>query len=182
MILSPAIFLDRDGVIIENRAKYVRSWADVDIYPQAIRALARLRLTPYKIIIVTNQSVVGRGIISLNVANEINKRLVAEVERANGRVDAVYMCPHVPEDNCLCRKPRPGLLWQAAEQWNLDLARSFMIGDALSDLLAGQAAGVYQSLLLRTGRGVAQAQLPEASQFNPLHVYDDLATAIDVLF
>jgi D-glycero-D-manno-heptose 1,7-bisphosphate phosphatase len=177
-MMFPAIFLDRDGVIIENRPNYVRSWADVEIYPQALTALAVLRKTSYKIIIVTNQSAVGRGIISLATAQGINERLVQVIEAENGRVDAVYLCPHAPHEGCACRKPQPGMLLQAAQEHNIDLGHSIMIGDALTDLEAGLAAGVTQTILLRTGRGQTQAQLPEAANFTPLLAQDNLLSAI----
>ena len=175
---QPAIFLDRDGVIIENRSTYVRSWADVAIYPQALTALAAIKDSAYKIIIVTNQSGVGRGLFSLKVANQINERLVGVIEAANGRIDAVYLCPHTPWSGCTCRKPQPGMLHQAAQDHHLDLSRSIMIGDALTDLEAGLAAGVAQTILLRTGRGQEQANLPEANNFAPLLLQDNLYTAL----
>lgn len=178
----PALFLDRDGVIIENRANYVRSWADVEIYPQAMAALARIRATPYKIVVVTNQSAVGRGLVSLAEVEEINRRLWRVVAEENGRLDAIYTCPHAPEADCVCRKPRPGLLLQAAADHNLDLSRSIMIGDALTDMQAGQAAGCAQLILLRTGRGLAQAQLPGITQLPNLQIYDTIAVALQTLF
>jgi len=178
----PALFLDRDGVIIENRANYVRSWADVEIFPQAVAALARVRHLPLKIILVTNQSAVGRGIISLETAQTINERLMAEIEEANGRVDAAYLCPHAPDDHCSCRKPLPGLLHQAAREHDIDLSQSVMIGDALTDLAAGKAAGVREVVLLRTGRGKVQLGLAEAEGLRPFAVYNTLAAALDDLF
>ena len=87
----PALFLDRDGVIIENCSNYVRSWADVAIFPQAVAALAAVRDCPYRIVLVTNQSAVGRGLISQATAEAINDRLLAHVRAAGGRIDAVYM-------------------------------------------------------------------------------------------
>lgn len=174
----PALFLDRDGVIIENCSNYVRSWADVDIYPQALEALAAFRGRPYAIVIVTNQSVVGRGYLPLAEAEAINHRLVAVIEAAGGRVDAALICPHAPEDNCDCRKPEPGLLLRAAESLSLDLGRSVMIGDALSDVQAGRAAGVGQSILVRTGRGKQQEMLSEAVGLRPFPVFDTLADAL----
>jgi D-glycero-D-manno-heptose 1,7-bisphosphate phosphatase len=174
----PAIFLDRDGVIIENRPSYVRSRAEVAIYPQALAALARAGAGPEKIILVTNQSAVGRGIISLETAQAINVGLVAEIERSGGRVDGVYMCPHAPEAGCDCRKPRPGLFFQAARAHSIDLSRSLMIGDALTDLQAARAAGIPRLILVRTGRGARQERLPEAAQLKPFHVYDTLAEAL----
>ncbi|RMH01903.1 MAG: HAD family hydrolase [Chloroflexi bacterium] len=182
MKLFPALFLDRDGVIIENRTHYVRNWEDVSFFPQALTALARIRHVPYKIILVTNQSVVGRGIISLAEAEAINEQIRAEVMAQNGRIDAIYMCPHAPHDLCACRKPHPGLLLQAAQSHQIDLSQSIMIGDALTDIMAGQAAGVRETILLRTGRGNAQLQLPEARLLPPFSVYDDLHTALQALF
>lgn len=179
--MHPAIFLDRDGVIIENRPAYVRSWAEVAIYPQALAALARLSAGASKIVLVTNQSAVGRGLLSLEQAQEINARLVAEIERAGGRIDGVYLCPHAPEEGCECRKPRPGLFLQAAAELSLDLGRSAMIGDALSDLEAARNAGIPRAILVLTGRGAEQAASPAAAALAPFLACKDLAEAIDRL-
>lgn len=179
--MDPALFLDRDGVIIDNRSKYVRTWSEVSIYPQALRSLQKIESSKYKIIIVTNQSAVGRGIISHVAAEEINNQLVNEIESAGGRVDGVLMCPHSPADNCLCRKPEPGLILEAAAAFSLNLSHSIMIGDALSDIIAGQTAGVGQNVLVNTGRGVAQSKLPLASQLPSFLVYDTLAQALSDL-
>lgn len=175
---KPAIFLDRDGVIIENCSNYVRSWADVAIFPQAVEALVAVRHSSYLIILVTNQSAVGRGHISYETAAAINDRLLAEIRAEGGRVDAVFMCPHSPDAGCSCRKPQPGLLLQAAEDMNIDLGRSVMIGDALTDVQAGQAAGVREAILLRTGRGREQEILPAAGCLPPFPVFNTLADAL----
>lgn len=176
--MTAAIFLDRDGVIIENIPTYVRHWNEVHFYPQALTALARLRSSPYKIIIVSNQSAIGRGLLSREEADEINRRLVATIEHHGGRIDAVYICPHTPQDQCMCRKPQPGLILQAANELGLDLSRSLLIGDALSDLQAGQAAGIQKTILVLTGRGAEQWHLPEAKTLQPFEVYPDLLHAI----
>lgn len=154
--MVPAVFLDRDGVLIENRSDYVRDWSQVSIFPDTPAALSSLRNAGYKIIIITNQSAVGRGLISVQAAEEINRRLVGKIQQDGGHIDAVYMCPHQPEDFCECRKPKPGLLLKAAEDLSLDLSRSWMIGDAWSDLLAGRAASLHRIILVRTGRGNGQ--------------------------
>jgi len=176
-----AIFLDRDGVLIENRANYIRGWSDVEIYPEVINALSHSAIKKHKIVIVTNQSAVGRGIISLKTANEINSRLVNLIQHHGGQVDGVYMCPHKPDDDCLCRKPRPGLLLQAAKELSLDLQRSWMIGDAWSDVQAGQSAGVYQAILLRTGRGEKQLLQPRPDTITYHLIFDNLHQAIEVI-
>lgn len=181
--MDPAIFLDRDGVIIENREDYVRSWSDVAFIPAALKALHAAHNSPYKIVLVTNQSAIGRGLITLEQAEEINQRVVAAVTASGGRVDATFMCPHTPQEGCNCRKPLPGLFLQAAEKLNLDLSRSFMVGDALSDLQAGRTAGVREAMLVQTGRGQAQMHLTEAALLQPFHIFDSLSDAFDhILF
>lgn len=176
-----ALFLDRDGVIIENRPSYVRRWQDVYIFPQALEALRTAAESPFKIILVTNQSAVGRGIISQEAAEAINDGLVREIEGAGGRVDGVLMCPHAPEDGCGCRKPQPGLLLQAAKAHHVNLSQSIMIGDALTDLAAGRTAGTRVSALVKTGRGTNQIALPEAVDYRPFPIYDDLLEALNDL-
>jgi len=173
----PALFLDRDGVLIENRDDYVRSWADVEIFPQAIAALAGVRHCDYDVIVVTNQSAVGRGLITVEAAEVISDRLTAHIREAGGRVDALYMCPHGPNDGCDCRKPLPGLLHRAAREMSLDLEGSVMIGDALTDVQAGRAAGVGRLILVRTGRGRRQEALLSPAEREAIEIVDSLSDA-----
>ncbi|MEA4908379.1 MAG: HAD-IIIA family hydrolase [Chloroflexi bacterium] len=179
--MKPAIFLDRDGVIIENRPKYVLDWQDVTVFPQALQALALLRQFPLHIVIATNQSAVGRGQLSMSAARQINANLVQVIERAGGRVDAVFMCPHTPEDQCDCRKPKPGLLLQAAQSLSIDLPGSVMIGDALTDLQAARSAGIHNAILVKTGRGEAQLMLPESSSIDEFHIAGSLLDAVPLI-
>jgi D-glycero-D-manno-heptose 1,7-bisphosphate phosphatase len=169
------VFLDRDGVIVENRDAYIRCWDDVAFVPGAVEALVRLAASPFAVVVVTNQSAVGRGLLSLDEALRINRQIVDVLVRAGARVDGAYLCPHHPEDDCACRKPRPGLLEQAAREHDLDLGRSWLVGDALSDLEAGRAVGA-RAVLVRTGRGRAQAEL------HGLEAVPDLAAAVDMIF
>lgn len=157
--LHNAIFVDRDGVVIHNQDEYVRSLQQVKIYPRALQALARAAQAGFKIVMVTNQAGVGKGLYSMETVQEINEHIRCMVEAACGRIDGIYVCPHRSDEDCACRKPKPGLLLQAAEALHIDLSRSFMVGDALSDLQAGQAAGVRQSILVLTGRGRGQRKL-----------------------
>lgn len=176
--MLPAVFLDRDGVLIEYRKNYIRQWSDVVFYGSSLNALAALRELPCRVFIVTNQSAVGRGLITIKDAVEINNRIVSMVEQGGGRVDAVYMCPHKPEDNCDCRKPKPGMIYQAAEAYGIDLQNSLIIGDSLSDLEAGQAAGIRHRYLVRTGRGAQEETSLGGEESNKIIVVDDLARAI----
>lgn len=179
--MQPAIFLDRDGVIVENKPDYIRSWSDIRLIPEAIRALALLARSSYKLVIVTNQSAVGRGLISAETVIHINEQLVNLINGSGGRVDAIYLCPHKPDDACACRKPKPGLLLQAADELSLDLSRSWMIGDAWSDVHAGLQAGVQQTILLRTGRGEQQLRLPPPeAHVSPL-IFDNLLSAVECI-
>ena len=180
--MFPSIFLDRDGVLIENRADYVRDWSQVRIIPEAINALSLAQLRKYRVVIVTNQSAVGRGLIKRATAEEINQQLIDLIRSHGGQIDGVYMCPHTPDDGCSCRKPRPGLLLQAANELSLDLQRSWMIGDAWSDVQAGEAAGMRGTILLKTGRG--SEQLPQARLENGTNnlVFDNLPLALEAIF
>jgi D-glycero-D-manno-heptose 1,7-bisphosphate phosphatase len=180
--MHPAIFLDRDGVLIENRSDYVRDWSQVKVIPEAIHALSLAPIKKYKVVIVTNQSAVGRGLILLRTAEEINQRLINLIREQGGQIDGVYMCPHKPEDGCSCRKPQPGLLLQAAEELSLDLERSWMIGDAWSDVQVGQRAGVRHSILLRTGRGTEQLLQRHPEELAGHLIFDNLPLAFDTIF
>jgi D-glycero-D-manno-heptose 1,7-bisphosphate phosphatase len=179
--LIPAIFLDRDGVIIENRPDYIKSKDEIVPIPGALEALSHIRNYPAKIVIITNQSAIGRGIISLDEAQSINRHVLELIEKAGGRIDGLYMCPHAPADACPCRKPLPGLLIQAAEDLYIDLTQSTLIGDAVSDLQAGRSAGLLKLALVRTGRGGEQEALLTDS-LGHFTVFDDLKSALDDWF
>ncbi len=157
-----AVFLDRDGVINENRSDYVRSTEQMHIFPAALTALARLAQSEHAIVIITNQSAIGRGLVSAKTVAQINHYLLERIHAAGGRIDALYLCPHAPDDACECRKPRPGLLLQASSELQLDLTRSWLIGDAISDLQAAIASGT-RPILVGTGRG-KEASLQLASE------------------
>lgn len=179
--LSPAVFIDRDGVIIHNRAEYVRSLRHVIYYPRSLQALAALAQSRYKIVIVTNQAAIGRGLVAPETATEINNAVVRSVEETGGRVDGVYVCPHTPADGCACRKPQPGLLLRAAEELGIDLAASYMVGDALSDIAAGQRAGVRQAVLVLTGRGRAQRKQAAGVGLTPFAIKRSLKEAVEMI-
>ena len=150
-----AVFLDRDGVICENRPDHVKNWDEFQFLPGARNSLAALSRLGLAVVVVTNQAVIGRGIVPASVVDDIHRRMMAEVASYGGRIDRVVCCPHRPEENCGCRKPRPGLLLQVANEMGIDLCRSYMIGDAASDLVAGQCAGCRTFMVL-TGRGLQQ--------------------------
>lgn len=176
--MRPAVFLDRDGVIIQNRPDYVRSWEDVAFIPGVLPALAQLARLPCRVVVITNQAGIGKGIISQQGADEINRRLIEVIIRHGGRIDGIYVCPHRPEDQCECRKPKPGLILQAAQELDIDLQTSLLVGDNLSDLQAARAGGVGKAVLVRTGLGETFISSLPAAGFEAVSIYDSLVEAL----
>jgi len=156
-----AVFLDRDGVLIEDVHLLTRS-DQVRLCPGASDAIRELRCAGFVIVVVTNQTVVARGLASENDVLTVNEHIQHLLSETNGeKVDRFYVCPHHPNAtlveyrvDCACRKPRPGLLFQAASELNLNLAASYMIGDRMSDIVAGHRAGCT-TLLVETGMHTA---------------------------
>jgi D-glycero-D-manno-heptose 1,7-bisphosphate phosphatase len=153
-----AIFLDRDGVVIEERG-YLSAPDMVCLLPGVAETIALLNRVGWRVVIVTNQSGIARGLLTPSALERIHHRLQHLLWCYGARVDGIYVCPHHPEaeidfyrQQCSCRKPQPGLLLQAAEELHLDLSQSWMIGDRVSDLQAGSAVGC-RTVLVRTGYG-----------------------------
>lgn len=146
---EPAVILDRDGVLNRKplRAQYVRTWSEFEWLPGAKEALRLFKRAGYRVIIVSNQAGISRGAMSETDLEEIHRHMKEEVFEAGGRIDAIYYCPHNWDDGCECRKPRPGMLYQAQRDFNLDLSRTYFIGDDERDGQAGDAAGCPWLLL-----------------------------------
>ena len=179
--MKPAIFLDRDGVINENRSDYVKIWDEYIFFPNIFEPLKRLAKTEYVIVIISNQSPIGRGLVQQKIIENINTRMKTEIERQGGRVDAIYFCPHKPSDNCNCRKPAPGMLLLAAQELEIDLGNSYFIGDAVSDVEAAFAAGC-QPVYVLTGLG--RKQLPffrQQGYDGKVPIVRDLAEAVQLI-
>jgi D-glycero-D-manno-heptose 1,7-bisphosphate phosphatase len=172
----PAILLDRDGVINRNRSDYVKSWEEFEFLPRSLEALRMLAEHEAKVVVVTNQSVVGRGIISPDELERIHARMKEEVEAYGGRIDAVLCCPHSPGDGCLCRKPQPGLLREAMDRFQLDPNLCYVVGDSLNDLMAAHAVGI-RCIIVLTGRGLRSLMRPSGWGYHPSWVARDLKTA-----
>jgi len=152
-----AIFLDRDGVLCENRATYVKSWREFRWIPGAQEALRILARLDVPVVIVTNQSAINRGLTTAERVEDLHARLRHAVQRARGRLDAVYVCPHRPGEGCACRKPGVLLFRRAATELGLDLTRSYLVGDTLADLQAGWSLNM-RVILVRTGLGEQTAR------------------------
>jgi D-glycero-D-manno-heptose 1,7-bisphosphate phosphatase len=171
-----AIFLDRDGVICHNRADHVKHWNEFEFLPGVFDALRILRGLDLPIFVVTNQAVVNRGLCSAQTVEYIHERMVRTIRTQGGRIDAVYYCPHRPDENCDCRKPEAGLLLQAAKDFKVGLQNSYMIGDAITDIQAGQSVGC-EAFLVLTGRGVDQLSQDAHKVERPFEVLFDLQAA-----
>lgn len=171
-----AVFLDRDGVICTNRPDHVKTWQEFEFLPGVQESLVTLAQLNLPIVVVTNQGAVGRGLVSAQAVEEIHRQMVAQVLAWGGRIDRVLCCPHRPEDNCDCRKPKPGMLRQAATEMGIDLQRSYMVGDAASDVMAGQQAGCNAYLVL-TGRGLEQLVPAFQASVRPFTITNNLLTA-----
>ncbi len=171
-----AIFLDRDGVLNENRDDHVKNLTECQWIPSALlglRELARLRIP---IIVITNQSIIGRGLATAATVEAIHQHMAATAQLYGGRIDAFRFCPHHPQESCRCRKPQPGLLQQAAREFNIDLHSSLFIGDAFTDYQAASATNTRYIHVL-TGRGPAAVGLLQ--QTDPtIPIVADLLAAV----
>ena len=173
----PAVFLDRDGTLTLE-SDWVRSPDDLVLLPGAARAVRRVNEAGLAAVLVTNQSAVARGLIDERALSAIHARLAAQLAADGARLDGVYWCPHHPTEGvgelrvaCGCRKPAPGLLLRAAAELGLDLARSWIVGDAARDLEAGERAGV-RGVLVATGKGTL-----ESGRARPTHYAADVDAA-----
>ena len=146
------VILDRDGVINRDRADYVKTPAELDFIPGSLEAIAALTQAGYGVVVATNQSGVGRGLLSEQDLDAIHAKLETAVQAAGGRLLGVFVCPHAPDTGCACRKPRAGLLQQIATWAGIDLIGVPVVGDAVRDLEAARSVGALP-ILVRTGHG-----------------------------
>lgn len=164
--MKPAIFLDRDGTINEDRG-YLGNPNQVRILPGVADALALLKEKGWLLVVISNQSGIGRGYYGHEDLHTVQNRIEAELKTYGIIFDGCYFCPHDPKDKCTCRKPEPGLLLQAAAEMDLDLKRSWMIGDKLSDIIAGERAGCHPILIEVNQISNSHQEIPEGVTFQP---------------
>lgn len=138
--MNRALFMDRDGTVMVD-VGYPRRPDDVELLPDAPPTLAKLHDLGFKLVVVSNQSGIGRGLVTADEADAVHERFVEALRASGVELDGAYYCPHAPDEGCSCRKPSPELLERAARELELDLPESFMVGDRDSDLEAGRRAG-----------------------------------------
>jgi len=171
-----AVFLDRDGVINRDRDKYVRSLAELEVFPYAAESIRRLNEAGFEAIVVSNQQGVAKGLVSQEDLLAIQDEITRRVASGGGRIAGFYYCPHLAQDGCSCRKPEPGLILRAAKEHGIDLAASVMIGDSDRDVLAGKRAGCRTVLVLS---GLLTREQVENAPCKPDFVAGDLSEAAD---
>jgi D-glycero-D-manno-heptose 1,7-bisphosphate phosphatase len=181
--LRPAVFLDRDGTINED-VSFLNRLSELRLFPWAADAIRLLNRAGFCIVVTTNQSGVGRGIIPEPFIRTVHDEIDARLARAGARIDRYFYCPHHPEEGlgpyrqvCECRKPRPGMILTAAREMGLDLTRSVVVGDRRLDVASGHAAGV-RAVLVRTGVGAAEERALADGEERPDAILDNLMEAV----
>jgi len=172
------VIVDRDGVINEDSEQCIKSPAEWVPIPGALEAIGRLSRAGWRVVVATNQAGLHRKLFDIEALNRIHDKMHRALAEVGGRVDAIFICPCLPRENCACRKPKPGMLNAIAEQLNVNLAKVPFIGDKASDLAAARAAGA-RPWLVRTGSGVETEAT--ATDLSDVSVFDDLAAAADAL-
>ncbi len=174
------IFLDRDGVINQNRSDYVKSWSEFDFLQGSKEAIAMLTRAGHRIVVSTNQASIYRGMTSVDVVDDIHHRMMSEVAQIGGRIEKVYYCPHGKDEGCFCRKPRPGMLLQARDELGIDMNDALFIGDSITDIRAGLAAGIPVILVL-TGLGLEHLHAYSHEIQGSLPVAENLEAAANMI-
>jgi histidinol-phosphate phosphatase family protein len=171
------VFLDRDGVICKDRIGYLKKWSEFEWIPGSREAISRLTKAGFRIFIVTNQSCIGKGIITFQVLEEIHKKMLEEINSYGGQIEKIYVCPHRLEEKCDCKKPGSGLLLQAKKETGAELAGSYMVGDKLIDAEAGKRVGC-RTIIAGT---VAEIYSGGDSGVKPDHIVPDLSEAVNLI-
>ena len=169
------VILDRDGVINQDSDHFIKNTTEWKPIPGSLEAIAKLNHAGFRVVVASNQSGIGRGFLDMGALNAINDKMYRVLAQVGGRIDALFYCPHAAEENCDCRKPKPGMFIDIAQRFNVDLAGVPSVGDSLRDLQAAVTAGA-QPMLVLTGKGAkteAAGGLPDGAP-----VFADLAEAV----
>ena len=173
------VFVDRDGVINRDSAAYIKNCDEFQFLPGSLEAFAMLETHGFDVIVITNQSIIGRKMVTSDVLAAIFDKLTYGVEKAGGKIKDIFFCPHAPDDNCVCRKPLPGMILSAKEKYNIDIDKSCMIGDSAKDIECGKNAGCGATLLVKTGNGIQAEEELKKKNSQPDYVANDLLDAVE---
>jgi len=170
------VVLDRDGVINIDSIAYIKSPDEWVAIPGSLDAIARLTKGGFKVVVATNQSGLARGYFTAEILSQIHAKMCKQVEEVGGKIDAIFVCPHGPQDNCGCRKPKPGLFMEIAKHYDVNNKEMLVVGDSMRDLIAAKSFDV-KSILVKTGNGEETSK-----QDVNVPVVDDLAAAVDLIY
>jgi len=173
------VFLDRDGVINQDSSAYIKSWSEFKFLPRSLQALKNLNQHNFHSYLITNQSAINRKLITLDTLTHMHDNMMAAIIAAGGRIDDIFFCPHLPREDCSCRKPKPGLIRAAQKKYNIHLASSFMIGDSAKDVVCARHAGCGFTLLVKTGDYTTATTELAAAGITPDYVATDLYDAVN---
>ncbi len=178
------VILDRDGVINVDSDAFIKSPEEWQPLPGSLEAIAQLTNHGYRVVVISNQSGIARKLFPLQTLAAINQKMLDASEQLGGKIEKIYFCPHGPNDQCTCRKPRPGLFLQAADELGFDIKQVYAVGDSVRDLQAAQLAGAIP-ILVETGKGPRSVkQINHLNEGDPLKYvphYPNLATFVDQL-
>ena len=174
------IILDRDGVINEDSDEYIKSPEEFIPLPGSLEAIARLKQAGYTVAVATNQSGIARGYYDETILAAMHEKLARLLDVKGGGIDFIAYCPHGPNDNCSCRKPLPGLLYEIGTHFKIDLTNVPMIGDSLRDIQAARTVGGYP-ILVKTGKGERTLATTPSEELDEVPVYSNLAAAVDAI-
>ncbi len=172
------VILDRDGVINQDSTRYIRSPEEWVPIPGSLDAVARLNRAGFRVVIATNQAGIARRLFDIETLIRIHETMQHQLAEVGGHIDAIFICPCHPKDNCACRKPKPGMLLDISERLHVPLDKVAYIGDTLIDIQAARAAGA-RPFLVKTGNG--KKTLKSKQNFDDVEVFEDLAEAADAL-
>jgi D-glycero-D-manno-heptose 1,7-bisphosphate phosphatase len=175
--MKRAVFLDRDGTINEQMG-YINHISRFRLLPKVAEAIRMLNENDYLVVVVTNQSGPARGYFPIELVHEVNRHMQRLLKNKGANVDAVYFCPHLPEDGCNCRKPKTGMIEMACRDMEIDLSRSYVVGDMCDDIELAKNAGI-KGIMVKTGYGLGEIEyrLPKKN-IKPDYIADDLFSAV----
>jgi len=177
-ILRKVVFLDRDGVINRDSPDYIKSWSEFEFLPGSLEAIKLLTLNGFATIVITNQSVINRKMVSGKVLDYIHTMMKEAVTSKGGQIKDIFFCPHVPEDRCNCRKPSPGLIFKAKQKYRIDIATSVMVGDSAKDIECARNAGCGHAVLVKTCNGSEAEKILKEKAITPDLIARDLLEAV----
>jgi D-glycero-D-manno-heptose 1,7-bisphosphate phosphatase len=178
-LLRKVIFLDRDGTINRDSAGYIKSRSEFDFIPGSIEAIRNLTVNGFTSIVITNQSALARKYVTPEELVAMHELMSNAIASEGGKITDVFFCPHMPDEGCDCRKPAPGLILQARQKYNIDLADSILVGDSIKDIVCGRNAGCGGMVLVKSGIDPDVEEKLKEKQLAADHVAEDLLEAVE---